>query len=219
MQWRLLSGLDEADRERVLGATRKRSYARREVLFHEGDPGDTLHLLVSGRVAVRVTTPQGDVATLAALGPGDAFGELALLRRSATRTATVVALEPVSTLTLHKDEFDTLSKQHPQVNRVLVGVLAARVERLSAHLVESLYLPADRRVLRRLLEVCRLYAEEPAGTRIVVPLTQEDLSGLAGTTRPTVNLVLRRLEEQGALALSRGKIEVLDLAVLRQAAL
>jgi CRP-like cAMP-binding protein len=128
-----------------------------------------------------------------------------------------VALEPVTTLTLHKDVFDALCRDHPQTDRILVGILAARVERLSAHLVEALYLPADRRVLRRLLEVCRLYGE-PAGPSIVVPLTQEDLSGLAGTTRPTVNLVLRRLEEAGTLALSRGKIEVLDLAALQQAA-
>jgi CRP-like cAMP-binding protein len=217
MQWRLLGGLDEVDRDRVLAATRRRSFARREVLFHEGDPGDTLHLLASGRVAIRVTTPHGDIATLAAMGPGEAFGEMALLRKSATRTATAVALEPVTTLTLHKDAFDSLCREHPHMDRVLVGVLAARVERLSAHLVEALYLPADRRVLRRLLEVCHLYAESD-GPPIVVPLTQEDLSGLAGTTRPTVNLVLRRLEEAGALVLSRGKIEVIDLAALQRAA-
>src|SRR5690349_3388326 len=143
MEWRLLRGLDEGDRERVLTSARRRSFGRGEVVFHEGDPGDTLHLLAEGRVAARITTPNGDVATLGVLGPGDAFGELALLRRTSTRTATVVALEPAVTLTLHKDNFDTLCRDHPHIDRLLVGVLAQRVERLSAHLVEALYVAAD----------------------------------------------------------------------------
>jgi CRP-like cAMP-binding protein len=218
VQWRLLAGLDEADRERVLAATVARSYSKRDTLFHAGDTGDTLHLLQSGKVAVRITTPDGDVATLAVLGPGEAFGELALLRASAARTATVIALEKVTTLTLHKDVFNRLCRDHPQIDRMLVTILAARVDRLSRHLTEALHLPADRRVLRRLVEVCRIYADEPGSGPVVVPLTQEDLAGLAGTTRPTVNTVLRRLEEQGSLTLGRGQIAVSDLAAVQHAA-
>jgi len=103
--------------------------------------------------------------------------------------------------------------EHPTVERLLVGILAARVNRLTTHLVDSLSLPVDQRVVRRLVEVCRVYAA-PDATAVVVPLTQEDLAGLAGTTRPTVNTVLRRLAGDGVVSLSRGRIEVHDLARL-----
>src|SRR5262249_6668536 len=104
----------------------------------------------------------------------------------------------------------------PAVERLLVGILAARVNRLTTHLVESLSLPVDQRVVRRLCEVARLYAQ-PGGSTVVVPLTQEDLAGLAGTTRPTVNQVLRRLADNGVLTLGRGRIEVHDLTRLAAA--
>lgn len=216
MQSDLLSRLDEADREAVLAKARRRAFERNEVVFHQGDPGDSVHLIESGRVAVRIVTAAGDVATLTVMGAGQSFGELALLKRSSKRTATVVALEPTRTLSLHADAFDELRREQPQVERLLVAILGARVERLTAHLVEALYVQADKRVLRRLLELVRLYSDGRATTTI--PLTQEDLAGMAGTTRPTVNSVLRKLEEAGALALSRGRIEVLDTAaVARQA--
>ena len=86
MEWPLLAGLDPVDRDRLLAATRRRSYAKGEVLFHVGDPADSLHLVESGRLAVRVDTADGRTATLNLLGPGDFLGELALLGRGA-RTA------------------------------------------------------------------------------------------------------------------------------------
>lgn len=217
MEWRLLSGLQDSDIERVLASARRRRFEPGEVVFHEGDPGTALHLLESGRVAVRVTTPDGDVATLTVVAPGEVFGEMALLRRSSTRTATAVALDAAATLSLERDVFLALCAQHPQVERMLVGVLAGRVERLSAHLVEALYVGVDKRVMRRLLELCRVYGS-PGTASVVVPLTQEDLAGLAGTTRPTVNAVLRRLADEGALRLSRGRVEVVDVAALARSA-
>lgn len=216
MQSDLLSHLDDADRAAVLARTRRGSFERNEVVFHQGDLGDSVHLIENGHVAVRIITASGDVATLAVMGAGQSFGELALLKRNSQRTATVVALEPTQTLTLHADAFEALRREHPPVERLLVAILGARVERLSAHLVEALYVPADKRVLRRLLELVRLYADGDGPTTI--PLTQEDLAGMAGTTRPTVNAVLRKLEQGGVLALSRGRIDVLDRdEVLRRA--
>jgi CRP/FNR family transcriptional regulator, cyclic AMP receptor protein len=224
VQWRLLSGLPEADAQRVIESARRHHFDKGEVLVHEGDPGTSLYLLEEGRVAVRVATSGGEVATLAVVSAGEAFGEMALLRRSATRTASVVALEKVTALTLERDTFVRLCNEYPKVERLLVALLAGRVERLSNHLVEALYLPADKRVLRRLLELCRVYGSNgtggtsgTSGGGVIVPLTQEDLAGLAGTTRPTVNLVLRALQEAGVLALSRGRVEVLDQRALELA--
>jgi CRP-like cAMP-binding protein len=166
---------------------------------------------------VRVATRDGDTASLAVLGSGQAFGEMALLRTSAQRSASVVALEASETLSLHRDVFFALCNTHPSIERLLVSVLAARVDRLSRHLVEALHLPVEQRIVRRLIETARLYPVEP-GSEVVLPLTQDDVAGLAGTTRPTANAVLRELQAAGILELTRGKVRVLDQAALARRA-
>lgn len=206
MQWSFLEAVPEADRRRVLAATQRRRFARREVLFHEGDPAETVHLLDRGHVAIRITTPLGDVSTVRVRGPGSVIGELALVGPTARRSATVVALERVETLALHRDEFAELRRAHPSVDAFLVNVLAEEVQRLSSLLVEALYVPVDARVVRRLLGLVDTYGGGAAGTEI--PLTQEDLASLAGTSRASVNRVLGELETDGIVGVHRGRIVV-----------
>lgn len=208
--WPLLDGLPEAEARQVLSMARRRRFSRGEVVFHEGDPADTLHLIGKGRFSVRVNTPLGDTAALTVLGPGDVFGELALLGgEPQPRSATVMALEAAETSSIHRIDFERLRREHPGGTDFLVSVLAAQVRRLSGHLLEALYVPADARVRRRLLDLARLYGgEDLAGA--VIPLTQEDLAESAGTSRATVNRVLREEEEAGTLELSRGRTKLVD---------
>jgi CRP-like cAMP-binding protein len=215
VDWPLLDGIPEEPRRRVLAAGRLRRFARGEVIFHEADPGDSLHLIAKGRVAIRVTTPVGEVATLAVLGPGDFFGELALLGPG-SRTATVVALEKAETVSIHRDVFETLKSEHPSVETFLTGVLGAQVRRLSGQVLEALFVPADKRVLRRLWELAKQYGDGVEGT--LIPLTQEDLASVAGTSRATVNRVLGQATDAGFVEVSRGKITVVDPAMLEKRA-
>jgi CRP/FNR family transcriptional regulator, cyclic AMP receptor protein len=217
MDWPILSSLGEEARRHLLASTRRRRFARREVLFHEGDPGDTLHLIDKGRVAVRITTPLGDVATLSVLGPGECVGEMALLG-TGHRGATVVALEKSETLSLHRDQFEGMRREHPAVDRFLIDVLAAEVRRLDGQLMEALFLPVERRVLRRLVALTGIYAGEDSANGSEIPLTQDDLASLAGTSRATVNRVLRQAEEAGWLSLGRGRIRIVDHARLARRA-
>lgn len=207
MKWELLRDVPDEDVARLLSTARRRRFAKGEVLFHEGDPATSFHLIDAGRVAVRVTTPLGDVATVDVLAAGNVVGELALLCPIGERSATVVALEPVRTHAVGQADFATLRRDHPSVEEILVQLLAARFRRLNERLLEALYVPADRRVRRRLLELAELYGSD-------IPLTQEDLAGLAGTTRATVNRVLRQEERDGAVALSRGKVSLVDRRAL-----
>lgn len=208
-----MSSLSEDDRRRVLSKAARRRYARREVLFHEGDPGDTLHLVETGRVAIRVTTPLGDVATLVVLGHGDVLGELSLVGGGGRRSATALALEKTQTLALHRDDFEAIVQEHPAVHRFLVTVLADQVNRLSRLLVEALYVPADKRVVRRLADLCAVYSDRVEGP-IEIAVTQEDLASLAGTSRATANRVVGELEEAGILAIGRGRVSVSQPALL-----
>ncbi len=213
MEWALLEGVPEEVRRRVLAGARLRRFARGEVVFHEGDPGDTLHLIAKGRVAIRVATALGDTATLAVIGAGDFFGELALLEEE-PRTASVVALEKTETLALHREDFDEMTREFPSVHAFLVHVLGAQVRRLTDQVMDALYVPAEKRVLRRLAELTRVYGNGEGD--VVIPLTQEDLATMAGTSRATVNRVLGDAEKAGIVAVGRMKISVVDRAALEK---
>jgi CRP-like cAMP-binding protein len=217
VKWRLLDSLSEEDARVVIAATRRRSFRRGEPVFHEGDSGSTLHLVDKGRVAIRVTTPMGEVATLRIHGPGDYFGELAVVAPG-PRMASVVALEPVETLALQKDEFDRLRKTHPGVDAMLIESLVGEIRRVSAQLVDALYLPAPERLMTCLAELGRLYGDGSSTGAVTVPLTQDDLAGLCGTTRSTMNQMLQRLADRGLLTVGRGKLVLQDLAEINRRA-
>ena len=216
VKFELLAGLSEADQRVVLARMVRRSFRKGEVLFHEGDPGDSLHLIEKGRVAVRPSTPDGEVVTLAILGAGESFGEQALLTADARRTASIVALEPVETRVLYRRDVDELRTTQPSIDRLLIEVLAGQVRRLSQRVLEALYDPADRRVLRRLKELTELYDE--GASPIVIGLRQDDLATMAGTTRSTTNRVLQQLVEAGVVTVRRGRLEVHDVPALRKRA-
>jgi CRP-like cAMP-binding protein len=208
MRWQLLEGVTEEELRRTLEMARRRTFDRDEVVFHQGDPADSVHLIEQGRVAVRVATRHGQRATLSVLGPGEAFGELALLGSVAKRSATIVAIEPVVTQSIYEADFQRLRRQHPQVAEVLIALLSEHVRRLSAQLLDALFLPAESRVRKRLLELSERYDERDGET--VIPLRQEDLADLAGTSRATVNRVLREEAGRGTVRLTRGCTTVLD---------
>lgn len=239
MRWQLLDDLSEEERRQLLARMQRRRFGRGDVLFHEGDPADTLHVVAEGRVLALRTTPLGDSAAFRVIGPGRALGDVAVAASDPRRSSTVVALEPTVTLAMSFAEFRHLVADHPQVLERLATLLSARVRRLTEHLVEALYLPSDRRVVNRLVDLCAEYgasADPPvspispgsagladsagatpaAPARVVIPLTQTDLSQLAGAARPTTNRVLRALEREGLVKLSRGRIEVLDVVALTQ---
>jgi CRP-like cAMP-binding protein len=212
MEHRVLRSLDPEHQEAVLASAHRRRYARGEVVFHEGDRGDTLHLLVMGRVAVQTTTRMGEVVTVNVLGAGASFGELALVDRASRRVATIVALEPVETLRLTRSAFDELRRTEPSVNQFLVEVLAEQVTALNERLREAYFDPVEPRVCRCLARLAEIY--ESGDGCVTVPLKQETIASMVGATRPSVNRVLRELEAGAVLSLSRGKLELLDTEAL-----
>ena len=214
VQWPVLGSIPEAQVRALLSVARRRRFDRHEVVFHEGDPGDTVHLIARGRVALRVTTPLGDTVTLRILGPGSLFGELAVLD-PAPRNATVVALERTETLALHRDHFDELRQQHPEVDRMLLDSLISEVRRLSTQLLEALYVPVPQRVELRLIDLVHQYGGDGAGA-VDIPLTQDELAELCGTSRTTVNRVLSGLEVDGLVTVSRGHVVVPEPDRLRR---
>jgi CRP-like cAMP-binding protein len=208
VNWPLLDPLTEEERRLVLSLARRRRFARKEVIFHEGDSGDTLHLLRAGHVALRVHTPLGDVATVRIVRPGEFFGELALVA-PAPRSATAVALDTVETVCLLRDQMAELRQSYDGVDVLLIDALAAEIRRLAAQLVDVMYLPVEKRLWRRVSALSQVFGtDEVPATRL--PITQDVLAEVTGCTRPTANRVLRAGEDDGVIRMSRGRLEILD---------
>jgi CRP-like cAMP-binding protein len=219
----VLQSLPDPDAKLLLRAGSVNHYQRRDVLVHEGDVADSFHILLDGRAAVRVTTPSGDNAIVNILGPDDHFGEVSLMGRGdPRRTASIVALEKVRTLSIPATMFHDLRERNPRLESLVSTILARRVDELSAQVVEAMYDSLDRRVVRRLCGLATIYGSGDGdgdggveGT-VTIPLTQDELSQLVGGARPSVNKVLRRLADNGHLEVRRGRIMVSDLPALRR---
>jgi CRP-like cAMP-binding protein len=113
VEWRLLQGVPAEEVRRLIAHARRRTFRRGEVVFHRDDPADSMHLIVKGRFAIRVMTPLGAQATIAVRGPGESFGEMALVGGGARRSATVEALEAAETFCVYEREFARLRREHP----------------------------------------------------------------------------------------------------------
>jgi CRP/FNR family transcriptional regulator, cyclic AMP receptor protein len=209
----LFDALEEPDRSALLKLARRRRFTRGEVVFHEGDPGESLHAVVKGIFVARGSSTRGHVLDVNVFRAGSVFGELALLGGSPLRNATLIALEPGETLSVGRKDFDELRRRSARVDDFLVSVLAERNRALTTLVVELMFTPADQRVLRRLLLYAELTGASTDGGSITI--SQEELAAMAGTTRATVNRALRRVERDGLIELSRGHVRLLDVGSLR----
>src|ERR1022692_4510069 len=116
MEWPSLADLSQSEALEVLKLCSRRRIGRGEFVCREGERGDRLFLLESGHALVETVTSEGNVSTCAVIGPGDVFGEQALVSGIDRRAASVVAIEPLDLLYMTRPEFERLSVAHPAVN-------------------------------------------------------------------------------------------------------
>jgi CRP/FNR family cyclic AMP-dependent transcriptional regulator len=202
----------DADAVRTVAqGMRRRRYRRNEVIFHQGDPGETLHIVAAGAVKIALPSPEGEEAIIATLRRGDFFGELALLD-GAPHSATATALEPTETLTLPRETLRDLMRRDEQLRDALLGGLAAEIRRLTAHVEELHFLDLAGRLAMRLTRLAR--EADPAATgevRLDWPYTQSDLAAMIGGTRQSVNKLLAELVDDGLVRLDRDVLVVPDV--------
>ncbi|MGZ6299621.1 MAG: Crp/Fnr family transcriptional regulator [Candidatus Limnocylindria bacterium] len=204
---------------RVLaGAMMRRRFRRNEVIFHQGDPGDSLHIVASGAVKIILPSPEGDEAIIATLQPGDFFGELALLD-GAPHSATATAVEPVETLSLARVPFQQLLDDDRGLRVALLSGLAAELRRLTGQVEELHFLDLAGRLAMRLVRLARDRDPNADGeVRLDWPFTQSDLAAMIGGTRQSVNKLLSRLVEDGLLLIEHDTLVIHDLRALAERA-
>lgn len=198
--WRL----DSPSFRRALALAPRRWFGRGEVVFHEGDLGDAVHVVTEGRFASRVEADRRRHTIVAIHAPGELFGELALLLPEHRQIATVAALERSETAQLPGEAFLRLLREDTTTVESFLSAVAGQVRQRTLALVEAFHSTAEQRVIRQLHELGAIFAGAP------IPLTQGDLASLTGTSRATTNRLLRQEADRGAIRVSRGRIVVVE---------
>ena len=193
---------------------RHRHFRRNEVIFHQGDPGDALHVITEGAVKILLPSPEGDEAIIATLQVGDFFGVLAVLD-GRPRSATATTVEATETLMLPRDVFHELLDKHPELRDALFAALANLLRRITKHVEELHFLDLAGRLAARLAELAR-QAQPGASTSIELdwPYTQSDLAAMIGGTRQSVNRLLADLIDDGIVRLEHERLLIADLDAL-----
>jgi CRP/FNR family transcriptional regulator, cyclic AMP receptor protein len=212
------AGLDQAALERLAGTVRARRFRRGEVIFHVGDPGDALFVIVAGDVKISLPSETGEEAILATLQAGDVFGELALLD-GAPRSASATAVTPTETVVLPRDRFRELIAMEAGVRDALLASIAGELRRLTTHVEELHFLDITGRLAARLVRLAHDGGaiQPDGGIRLRKNLTQGDLAAMVGCTRQSVNKLLGQFTDDGLIRLEREGIVVTDIARLTAA--
>ena len=193
---------------------RRRRFRRNEVIFHQGDPGDSLHVVVTGAVKILLPSPDGEEAIIATLRPGDFFGELSLLD-GAPRSATATALEPTETLALPRSTFQALLDRDAALRNALLASVARELRRLTGHVEELHFLDLAGRLATRLSRLALEVDPGAAGSvTLEWPYTQSELAAMIGGTRQSVNKLLSELVDEGLVRIEPDALVITDLEAL-----
>jgi CRP/FNR family transcriptional regulator, cyclic AMP receptor protein len=206
----LFSDLEEPELERFSRVAVARSFPAGTRVFHEGDHSDACYIVRDGSFRVTREHSDGRAITLASLGPGDIFGELAMLDGE-VRSASVEALSDGELLALPAGEVRALLARHPEITVKLIAALVRRLRTANERISRQSFQTVPSRVAGVLLQ---LVAEEAPrggdGSEVTIRMNQADLAQLAGTSRESVSRFLAELERSGIVRPGRGRVTVLE---------
>ncbi len=190
--------------------------SRGSTLFHEGDPGDQLYFIVSGKIKLGRTAPDGRESLVAIMGPGELFGEMALFDPS-PRSTSATAVSETRLAGLKHENLKKVIERSPDVSAQLLQALARRLRRTNESLADLVFSDVPGRVAKALLDLADRFGR-PATDGILVAheLTQEELAQLVGASRETVNKALAEFVQRGWLRLEARAVVILDMQRLRQ---
>ncbi len=206
----LFSELSDPELEQIAQVAIPRSYPNDTRVFHEGDPGDACFIVRTGSCRVTREHPDGRAITLANLGPGAIFGELAMLDGEA-RSASVEATEDTDLLALPASDMRALIREHPGMAEKLVVALTRRLREANERIARQSFQTVPSRVagvLDQLLAEDRVAPTVRDG--VTIRLRQSDLAQLAGTSRESVSRFLATLERAGVVQVGRGRVTILE---------
>ena len=183
---------------------------RGTTLFHEGDPGESLFIVLSGKVKLGRRSSDGRENLVAIMGPADQFGELSLFDPG-PRTATATVVTDARVARLPKAALQKWVQDRPQIAMQLLRVVARRLRRTNTMLADLIFVDVPGRVAKQLLQLAQRFGSIDNGQlRVTHDLTQEELAQLVGASRETVNKALADFASRGWLRLEGKSVVILD---------
>jgi CRP/FNR family transcriptional regulator, cyclic AMP receptor protein len=211
----VFGGLEERELREVAQVAVPRSWERGELIFREGDTGDTCYLVKDGAVILTREHQDGRMIALTECRSGDMFGELAMFRGE-TRSASAEAVEPTTAVALLAPDMQRLIKRNPDLALKILAALAERVRRTTERLLQQSFQTVAGRVASALLTQSIARQAEGAPDRdVLIRATQAEIAHLAGTSRESASRFLATLEREGVVSLGRGKVTVHEPGRLR----
>ncbi len=205
---------EEIERIAKIGGNKK--LAANETLFLKGDPGSALYGVLSGRVRISSSSPDGKEVIISILEPGGVFGEIALLD-GMPRTADASALEPVELFMIHRREFLEFLKGHPTLTTHLLKMVCSYVRSSNEFVEDFIFLGLSKRLAKRLLSLRLFYGEHLTETEPKeLKISQVELGQIMGTSREAINRQLQEWRKEGWIKLGKGRINILDPEALRE---
>ena len=209
----LFNQLAPPELQRVVEASRERAYPKNSVILFEDDPGDALYVVAQGQVKVVLIGEDGREVILSVLGPGEFFGEMALIDDE-PRSAHVIAMEDSSLLVLRREDFQAILRQSPGIGVALLRELSRRLRRVDEKVGSLVLLDVNGRVAQLLLDL----ADEEGGERITRRLTHHTIAQMIGSSRETVSRTMRELVDKGFIHITRRDFAIRDRPGLETAA-
>ncbi len=189
---------------------------RGKALFHEGEPGDRLYVVVNGKIKLGRTSPDGRENLVTVLGPGEMFGELSLFDPG-PRSLTATAVSDTRLLGLGHTDLQAVLNSRPEVARPLLQALARRLRRTNDTLADMVFSDVPGRVAKALLDLSRRFGRQTdQGVLVAHELTQEELAQLVGASRETVNKALADFATRGWIRLEARAVCLLDVERLQR---
>lgn len=207
----LFEGFSARELDALVPAARSHRLDAREEIFHKGDAGSQIYIVVEGRLKALTTSAEGDEVVFGVMGPGEVFGEVALLSESA-RTATVRALENCELLVLDRRDFLAFLKKHPDVAVRMLSVLIERLKSASEFVEDVQFLNLPVRLAKKFMNLADRYGVEEAdgSLKIDLKLSQEEWGDLVGATRESINKQMRSWGSEGLIRVDAGMVTLLD---------
>jgi CRP/FNR family cyclic AMP-dependent transcriptional regulator len=206
----IFQGVDPAAAESLADALESVEFPRGHVIFSEGEPGDRLYIISSGKVKVGRKAPDGRENLLAVFGPSDMFGELSIFDPG-PRTSSATTITEVRAVSMDRDALKAWIKDRPEIAEQLLRVLARRLRRTNNNLADLIFTDVPGRVAKQLLQLAQRFGTQEGGAlRVTHDLTQEEIAQLVGASRETVNKALADFAHRGWIRLEGKSVLISD---------
>lgn len=208
----MFEALPDDELQHVQSIAYVREFRKGEVLFHEGDPGDTLYILVQGAIKVYRVTEEGWEKTIHLAGEGDFLGEMSLLDGH-PRSATAECLDNTVCICIGRQDFQTLLDKNPRLSRAILEDMCKRLRATTGELVDVSFKDARFRLVKLLVSLAERYGRLVDGGQVQIKLrlTHQDLANMISSKRETVTRILQEFQDSQVITIDNRHIHVRDL--------